>query len=529
MGDVYWPGIALLTCTLGGVFGIGVWAGHVAKDADDVEDALLASRSLPLWIGLMTMTATWVGGGYINGTIERTWTDGGWWGLQAGVAYSFSLAIGGWFFARLMRQNKYATVIDPFEQRFGKPLAAVLMIPAVLAELLWSAAVLVALGTTVGAVLDISVPVSIGVSAMLVVGWTVFGGLRAVAYTDVAQLVLMLVGLLGCLPFAWAVAGGWPSIETVLVGTAAKKGVLAPPGSAGEWLSYADWTLVLLLGGIPWNIYFQRVLAARDVESAAKLSVWSAWICGAMAIPPFLIALCALGVDWPTLLHDRAGDHAPELLLRLFGDPEAGVKGNAALALPYLLRYALPPMIGTAGLGMVTAAVMASMDASILSAATMVAWNGWKRFIYPEASPRSVTQLSRALIVVFGIGSAVFALLVQSVTALWYLCGDLVYVMLFPQLVLGLFDPKVNRVGCALGLAVSTVIRLASGIPDIGIPALIPWPSPDGFEFPHRTLAMLVGLVVTFVASRLSQGIDPPQPLREMESMKGPASPAASS
>ena len=44
---------------------------------------MLAGRSLPVWLGLLSMAATWVGGGYINGTAEFTYSYGLAWGLQA--------------------------------------------------------------------------------------------------------------------------------------------------------------------------------------------------------------------------------------------------------------------------------------------------------------------------------------------------------------------------------------------------------------------------------------------------------------
>ena len=52
---------------------------------------VLAGRGLPLGIGVLTMTATWVGGGYINGTAEATYGAGLW---QAPWAYAVSLVIG---------------------------------------------------------------------------------------------------------------------------------------------------------------------------------------------------------------------------------------------------------------------------------------------------------------------------------------------------------------------------------------------------------------------------------------------------
>ncbi|MEK1829674.1 hypothetical protein AAAC51_12875 [Priestia megaterium] len=57
---------------------------------------LVAGRSMPLWISMFTMTATWVGGGYIAGTAETVYSSGLTW-TQAPWCYSISLILGGIF------------------------------------------------------------------------------------------------------------------------------------------------------------------------------------------------------------------------------------------------------------------------------------------------------------------------------------------------------------------------------------------------------------------------------------------------
>ncbi len=100
------------------------------------------------------MTATWVDGGYLLGTAEGVYRSGIATGLQGGVCFGISLILGGLFFARRMRALEFHTLIDPFEARFGPKWAVVLALPAVLAEMFWSAELLVALGSTFGVMLE---------------------------------------------------------------------------------------------------------------------------------------------------------------------------------------------------------------------------------------------------------------------------------------------------------------------------------------------------------------------------------------
>ena len=120
-----------------------------------------------------------------------------------------------------MRALEFHTLIDPFEARFGAKWAVVLALPAVLAEMFWSAELLVALGSTFGVVLDLDLTTGIVISAAVVTLYTMAGGMWAVAYTDAFQLLLVGVGLAAALPFALSAAGGIGHAWAVLPGGAA--------------------------------------------------------------------------------------------------------------------------------------------------------------------------------------------------------------------------------------------------------------------------------------------------------------------
>lgn len=492
MQDVFLPGIVAMAVLYLAVFLVGVVASRGGdSDGDALEELMLAGRGLPLWVGLLTMTATWVGGGYINGTAEQTFGSGLLWGAQAGIGYALSLILGGLVYARVMRRHGFATLVDPLESRYGNVTAAILMLPAVLAELFWSAAILVALGATFGTVVGLDLTTSIVGSAVVAIGYTLFGGLRAVAWTDVVQLGLIVLGLGLAIPFAVSTAGG---LDAVL----AHRGTVGF-GDPSEAVLYADYSVMLILGGIPWNVYFQRVLSSRDEDAAAKTSILAGFLCACMAVPPLLIGLTGRALDWGAL--DTGSLDAAAMLAE---DP--------ALVLPYLLRYAVPQWVAVLGMGAVAAAVMSSVDSSILSASSLLAWNGYRRLVNPEASAEQISAVIRRLIAVLGVAATVIALTVESVAALWYLCGDVVYTVLFPQLTLALFDSKANRYGALTGFAVSALIRLTAGEETLMIPALWDW-TVAGVGLPFRTIAMAIGFGAALLVSRLTQDRAPATPL----------------
>ena len=177
---------AMALATIGLMYASFILIGWLAsrRSARGADDFMVAGRAMPLWLATFTMTATWVDGGYLLGTAEGVYRSSVATGLQGGVCFGISLIIGGLFFARRMRALEYHTLIDPFEARFGARWAVVLALPAVLAEMFWSAELLVALGSTFGVVLDLDLTTGIVVSAAVVTLYTMAGGMWAVAYTD---------------------------------------------------------------------------------------------------------------------------------------------------------------------------------------------------------------------------------------------------------------------------------------------------------------------------------------------------------
>jgi len=461
------------------ILAVGVRAGRRRPEEESTTGLLLAGRSLPLWIGASTMVATWVGGGYINGTAEAVYDPqrGLIWAM-APWGYALSMAVGGLVFAGRMRRMQFTTLLDPFERRYGRQIAAWLFLPALVGDIFWSAAILVALGTTFGTVLGIDVATSIVISAAVAVGYTMVGGLRSVAYTDIVQLACLVLGLCVAVPFAVQQSGGFE----LTFRTYREQMQPFPTGNAAwQWW---DMALLLICGGIPWQVYFQRVLASKDERTAVNLSLIGAAGCLLMAVPAVVLGAVGAVADWQSTGVDPAG--------------------QPALILPYVLRYLTPPVVATIGLGAVAAAVMSSVDSSILSASSMFAWNVYRPLLRPAASDRELRLVLRLAVAAVGAAATCLALTVQSVYVLWYLCADLVYVILFPQLVMVLFDSRASRRGAVCGALVALVLRLGGGEPMVGLPAFIPypWQGASGSEFPFRSFAMLSGLVTIAVVSR---------------------------
>jgi high affinity choline transporter 7 len=161
-----------------------------------------------------------------------------------------------------------------------------------------------------------------------------------------------------------------------------------------------------------------------------------------MAIPPALIGAIARNTDWrltdfDPFLNGTKTEHIP--------------REQTSMVVPLVFQYLAPKWVTFIGLGAISAAVMSSADSSVLSAASMFSHNIWKLTINPNASTGEVLTMLRFGIAMTGVLATVMALTIQSIYALWYLCADLVYVILFPQLLCVVYFKRSNTYGCLLG------------------------------------------------------------------------------
>ncbi|XP_077437087.1 high affinity choline transporter 1-like isoform X2 [Vanacampus margaritifer] len=238
-----------------------------------------------------------------------------------------------------------------------------------------------------------------------------------------------------------------------------------------------------MLGGIPWQVYFQRVLSASSATYAQVLSFLAAFGCLVMAVPSILIGAIGASTDWNQTSY---GALSPK------------DKDESDMILPIVLQHLCPPYVSFFGLGAVSAAVMSSADSSILSASSMFARNIYQLAFRQSASDREVVWVMRLTIFVFGALATAMALLTGTVYGLWYLSSDLVYVIVFPQLLSVLFVKGTNTYGSVAAYVFGLLLRIGGGEPYLKLPPFIYYPGWVVQEKIHH----LTGDVEYFVQQR---------------------------
>ncbi|XP_051248444.1 high-affinity choline transporter 1-like isoform X1 [Dicentrarchus labrax] len=487
---VNWAGLLSIGVFYMIVLGTGIWASRKSKREEKKctgnrsEVAMVGGRNLNIWVSIFTMTATWVGGGYILGCAEVVYdpTKGLVWATGP-IAFIMNLIIGALFLVKPIRSKNYVTLMDPFQNKYGNSVAAVIFIPALLADILWIACVLGALGGTLSVVMNVSSRLAVGVSAAVAILYTLMGGLYSVAYTDVIQLMFMFLGLWFCVPFILTS----PSSANITVAAVTK--LYQEPWigkleleDTGRWI---DDILLMAIGGICYQAFYQRVLSTATDKQAKITCYAGAVLCPILGMPSLIIGAVAASTNWNQTT---------------YGSPSPYEQGKSGMILPIALQHLCPFYVSLIGMGALAASVMSSVDSALLSAASQLGRNIFKNIIYKQASEKNIIVVVKVSIFLCGLMGAGLAMMAKSVHLFWIVSADVMYSMMAPQVICIFYlSQRVNHYGACCGFVLALLLRALVGEPLIGLPDVLPLPwdkiQEDGHRyrfFPFRTVIMLI-------------------------------------
>jgi len=274
--------------------GIGLWAAQRVRNS---KDYLVAGRSLPLYMNMAVVFATWFGAETVL-SVSATFARDGLGGIVADpFGASFCLFFVALFFARAFYRMDLLTIGDFYRKRYSKPVEVITSVAITASYLGWTSAQLTALGLVFSVLSGGAIGLNTGIviGAIIVMGYTIWGGMWSVALTDLFQTVIILIGLTAVAFLVGAMAGG-PS-KVIAAAAEAGRFEFWPKGGAKEWLWFLAAWMTLAIGSIPQQDVFQRVTSAKDERTAVRGSLFGglAYLC--FAFVPMFIAYSALVID----------------------------------------------------------------------------------------------------------------------------------------------------------------------------------------------------------------------------------------
>lgn len=456
-------------------FGVAIWATMLErKSAGSTTDYFLAGRDAGWFLVGGSLFASNIGSEHLVG-LAGTGAASGVAVAQFEILASLILLILGWLFVPFYLRSGVFTMPEFLERRYSAGARWYLAVVSIIAYVLTKISVTIAAG---GIVFEALMGINFWTGAMIVVVitgiYTIFGGLRAVLYTDLMQMFVLIGGAIAVTIIGLNALGGWSAMTTT-----------AGPAFMDMWKPMSDpnfpWTGILLgapiLGVWYWctdQFIVQRTLAAHNEDHARRGTIFAGFL---KQLPLFIFVIPGV------IAYSLAKQGRINLPV-------------ADQALPTLVGALLP--VGLRGLVVagLMAALMSSLSSVFNSTSTLVTIDVYKK-LRPVSSERQlvlVGQVTTAILVGLGLLwipvmkliSAQLYQYLQSVQA--YISPPIAAVFLF-----GVLWQRVNAKGAMAALIAGFVLGMGRLVAELNKGSL------DGMLLGYASMNFLHFAIFLFV------------------------------
>lgn len=401
----------------------------VARKIDgDSANYLVAGRQLGVPLVAVALTVSAVDSNATVGNTDLSATFGFWAGASLAIGLAICLLLAGLFFAKPMNSMGLYTLGDFFHRRYSRPVEVVAAILMIFAFTILLAGNLVACGFLVEYFTGLSYTVGVILALLLVLTYTVGGGLFSDAYAGVIQAVITVVATVAL--FVWVASTIGLSIPAGMGPFDFGQLTDSAQGAPINWA-----TLVSLgVGDLVAIDFMQRIMAAKSPEVAQKACYIGAAATAAIGIVWSIIALSA-----SSKLH-LTTEHGPIIY--------------------QLLNTKAPVILAILTLSGIVAASFSTASGAILATSAVAVRNigGVKREVAPGLHDPLLRWTRVAMLPVVIIG-AFFALRVSETGILLTLAFDLMLCCLLAPFALGLFWKRPGPLAALVGAGVGLVVR----------------------------------------------------------------------
>ncbi len=457
-----------------GILGIG-WYHFRRNETGD--DYYVGGRNVPPAAVGLSIVATDVGGGFSIGLGGVGFLMG-----LSGTWLLFTGLVGAWLSAVFIIprikgpdvEHNMLTYPDFLRSRYGGQVALVAAVISGVGYLLFTAAQIRAGATLASETMFRHAPFgldpflfSLVVMGVIIVGYTVLGGIKAVIYTDFVQWIVLLSGLaLLAIPLALYKIGGFEALYEKLPERFFSLGNISI-------VTFINWMVTIIPIWLVGMTLYQRMFACKGVKEARK--AW--YIAGLFEYPLMAFVGVFLGMCGRALF--------PEL-----------PAGNAEQAVPRLINHVLP--IGAVGVVVAAyfSAIMSTADSCIMASSGNIVNDLIQRYLLPKASHKTIMRISMFATLVIGAVSMLLAGAFSTVLGAVLYAYDFLVSGLFVPTLGAFFWRRSSTTGAMLGM-------ICGGTLSMGLIAL---ETAFHFTMPYELDPVVFGMVfsaITFVAGSL--------------------------
>ena len=446
------------------ILGVGLWVSRNKKgETKSTEDYFLASKSLPWWaIGASLIAANisaeqfigMSGSGFAGGLAIATYE----W------MAALTLIVVGKFFLPIFIKKKIYTIPEFVEQRYSSQLKTILAVFWIgLYVFVNLASVLYLGGLALQTILGIDMLTAVIGLAAFAAAYSLYGGLSAVAWTDIIQVVVLVLGGLVTTYLALdTVSGGKGFLEglSTIYNAVPERFDMILEKSNPEYMNLPG--IGVLIGGM-WiaNLYYwgfnqyiiQRTLAAKSLEESQKGILFAA---GLKMIIPLIVVIP--GISAYVIVNDP-------VLLGSLG--ESGLSnipssGEADKAYPWLMQF-LPTGLKGVAVAALAAAIVSSLASMLNSTATIFTMDIYKQLINKNASETKTVNIGRLSAFIALIIGTIMAPLLGGIDQAFQFIQEYTGIVspgILSVFILGLFWKKTSNKGAIYGALISIPIAM---------------------------------------------------------------------
>jgi SSS family solute:Na+ symporter len=493
------------------ILGVGLWVSRDKKGHQkNAEDYFLAGKSLPWWaIGASLIAANISAEQFIGMSGS---------GFASGLAIAsyewmaaITLIIVGKYFLPIFIQKGLYTIPEFVEKRFSTNLKTILAVFWIALYVFVNLTTVLYLGSLALQTI-LGIPLIYGVIglALFAAAYSLYGGLSAVAWTDVIQVVFLILGGLVTTYLALNTVsdgqGIWSGLVTVF-DAVPERFTMILDESNPEYKNLPG--LGVLVGGM-WvaNLYYwgfnqyiiQRTLAAKSLKEAQKGILLAAFL---KIIIPFIVVIP--GIAAYVMIND------PEIMARLGSVAQEHLPSlaQADKAYPWLLQF-LPTGLKGVAFAALAAAIVSSLASMLNSTSTIFTMDIYKQYINKKAGDKATVNTGRISAFVALVIACIMAPLLGNLDQAFQFIQEYTGVVspgILAVFLLGLFWKKTTNKGAIIGALVSIPIAMYFKVAPKGwstSPLFVDVPFMDQMGY---TLLLTMG-VISIVSYMQHKGAD---------------------
>lgn len=464
----------------------------IRKGQDTADDYFLAGRNLGWFVVGASIFASNIGSEHLVGLAGA--------GATSGVAlahyelHAWCLLVLGWVLLPFYIRSKVFTMPEFLERRFSPSARWVLSLISLVAYVLTKIAVGIFAGGVVFGTLLPDVQLKLGeatldsfwIGSVLVVVltglYTALGGMRAVAYTEALQTMILILGSFLLAAFGLHRLGGWSELRAVLDSDLFNLWKpLIPAGMEGTWapVKESGRTAWYFNGNYPWlgmlfcapiiglwywctdQYIVQRALGAPSEKEARRGSIFAAFL---KLLPVFIFIIP--GMIWLALA--KTGK-VPEFAPMIDASGKA-VSGHAQAAFALMVKYLMPSGLRGLVVAGLLAALMSSLAGAFNACSTLFTIDFYRK-LKPSASQHHLVWVGRIATLVMILIGLFWIPVIRGAKGLYdYLQGVQGYLAppIFVVFFFGVFMKRLNAKGCLAALVAGFTLgafRLAVDTP----------------------------------------------------------------